>query len=263
MLTHGRRNRARLRTPATVVCSLVLMSGSFGCSASRGGAEIKSQALSAPDLIERCASAYSSADTIRARGRLILQGDAEAHTRLVTWDYARPERTRLRVGERVAVIRDGEWFRYDPTRDTYHRHPGLGGDPIQTAIYFMTDGAPMPEIAMPISGASALGAAAPADWRLDGVRWVSQRPCYVLTHPYSADHKDLTLAIWIDQDSCLFRGWAVQKVGADMDDPPIVSCEYDSIELNAAIAEDQFAVGRDRTRAIARASVPAEQSISP
>ncbi|MCB9852390.1 MAG: hypothetical protein H6819_04785 [Phycisphaerales bacterium] len=258
MSTNGVSHRARSRTPAIVVLSLFPMVGAFGCSASRGSVEIKSQAISAPDLIERCASAYSSAETIRARGRLILQGDAESHTRLVTWDYAKPERTRLRVGERVAVIRDGEWYRYDPTRNAYRRHPGLGGDPIQTAVYFMTDGAPMPEIAMPISGAAALGAEAPSEWRLNGVRWVGQRPCYVLMHPYSADRNDLTLAIWIDQDTCLFRGWAIQKIGADVDDPPIVSCEYDSIELNAAIADDQFAIGRDRLPAIARANVSAE-----
>jgi len=237
---------------------VVSMSGVVGCSASRSDVAIESKKISAPKLIERCASKYAEAETIRARGRLILHGDAESHTRLVTWDFARPQRTRLRVGERVAVIRDGEWFRYDPMRDAYHRHPGLGGDPIQTAVYFMTDGAPMPEIALPIEGPAALGASAASEWRLDGVRWVSQRPCHVLTHPYSIDREDLMMAIWIDQDTNLLRGWAVQRRGADVDDPPIVSCEYDSIELNAPIAEDQFAVGRDRSRAIARANVQAE-----
>ena len=61
------------------------------------------------------------------------------------------------------------------------------------------------------------------------------------------------MAIWIDQETNLFRGWAVQPIDADMDDSPLVWCEYDAIVLNAPIAEDQFAIGTDRDRVIARA----------
>lgn len=253
MFMHGRSAAARRYCVVLTIISSFAIILQSGCSAARGDAKIESKTLSANDLVQRCASAYAKADTVRARGRLILHGDAEDHTRLVTWDFARPAKTRLRVGERVAVIRDGEWYRYDPTRDTYRRHPGLGGDPIKTAVYFMTDGAPMPEIGMPTSGSAALGGADSGDWRLGGVRWVSQRPCYVLKHPFSAERPDLTMAIWIDQETNLLRGWAVQPVNADVDDPPIISCEYDAIELNAPITEDQFAVGREGIRTVAHA----------
>lgn len=254
MFTHGRSLGARLCARPSTFVLFVFVPLLAGCSAARSGATVETKSFNAPELIERCATVYSDAETIRAQGRLILHGDADDHTRLIAWEFARPEKTRLRVGERVAVIRDGEWYRYDPKRDAYRRHPGLGGDPIQTAVYFMTDGAPMPEIRIPISGFESMGGADAAEWTLNGVRWVSQRPCYVLLHPYSADRNDLTLAVWIDQETCLLRGWAVQQVGADVDDSPIISCEYDSIELNAPIAEDQFAIGGDRVRSVARAT---------
>lgn len=253
MLTHGRSSGAHQCAKIVVLSFMGILTFSAGCSASRGGAKIESRTLSAAGLIERCAGKYAGADTIRAQGRLILHGEKHEHTRLVTWDFSRPEKTRLRVGERVAVIRDGEWYRYDPMRDAYRRHPGLGGDPMHTAVYFMTDGAPMPELSIPTKGPAALGNPDDGQWRLGGVRWVSERPCYVLLHPYSAERSDLTLAIWIDQETCLLRGWAVQQVGADMDDPPVISCEYDAIELNAPIADDQFAVGRDNIRTVAHA----------
>ncbi len=255
MLTPGRRIGARRCAILCSISSFVIGIALTGCSANRTDMQVETNSFSAPDLIERCAAAYSNAESIRARGRLMKQGDSEAGVRLIAWDYSRPERTRLRVDERVAVIRDGVWFHYDPSRDVYRRHPGLGGDPIQTAVYFMTDGAPMPEISMPMDGPAALGSQDAADWRLSGVRWVSERPCYVLLHPYSTDRGDLELAIWIDQETCLLRGWAVQSINADMDDSPLIWCEYDAIELNGPIADDQFAIGRDRENIIARADL--------
>ena len=253
MFTHGRRIGARRIVIVFPALSLVLGLAMAGCSANRSDVRVESNSFSAPDLIERCAAVYSNAESVRARGRLMKHGASDVGTRLVAWDYSRPGKTRIRVDERVAVIRDGVWFHYDPTRDVYRRHPGLGGDPIQTAVYFLTDGAPMPEIAMPMAGVAALGGGDASDWRLSGVKWVSERPCYVLRHPYSADRGDLEMAIWIDQETNLFRGWAVQPIDADMDDSPLVWCEYDAIVLNAPIAEDQFAIGTDRDRVIARA----------
>jgi NADH-quinone oxidoreductase subunit N len=64
----------------------------------------------------------------------------------------------------------------------------------------------------------------------------------------------LAMTLWIDQDSFLVRGWVVAPADADADEDEeaLLQCEYESIELDAPIRAERFAIGPERSRLVAQ-----------
>jgi hypothetical protein len=248
-------NRIDVRSVRTIFACCLLMT-SFGCSARNAEIAVKADELSADVVLDRCADTYASANSLRAEGRFDDLRNGGTRDVPMTWDYARPARTRLRLGERVVVVRDGAWWRLDPASGAYRSLPGLGGEPMATAGYFVSEGVGLFAVELPERGRAALegaGNASSEPWRIDGLRWIGERPCYVLRRAIDPKHPSVVRTICIDQDSYLLRGWSTDVVLPELDDQSIVRCEFDRVEINGAVSEARFAVERSDGPAVASA----------
>lgn len=235
-------------------CCLSILS--VGCSARNAEVATKSDEISADLVLDRCVNTYASANSLRAEGRFDDLRNGGTRDVPMTWDYARPAKTRLRLGERVVVVRDGAWWRLDPASGAYRNLPGLGGEPMATAGYFVSEGVGLFAVELPERGRAALDGTTEASgesWRIDGLRWIGERPCYVLRRAIDPKHPSVVRTIWIDQDSYVLRGWSTDVVLPELDDQSIVRCEFDRMEINAEVSEARFAVERPDGPAVASA----------
>lgn len=226
-----------------------------GCSAPKETVVAKADALTANDVLDRCADAYMTAGTLRAEGRFDDFRPGGARDVPILWDYRRPGQTRLRMGDRVVIVRDGAWWRFDPAGSGFRSLPGLGGEPMDTAGYFVSEGVGLFAVALPERGREALEMGEPVGdaWRMDGARWIGQRPCYVLSRPVDPARPSLVRTIWVDQDRYELRGWAMAMALPGAEAQPIVRCEFDSVEFNANVGDRHFAVNPAPAPAIAAA----------
>jgi len=214
-----------------------------GCEQPRPTDPSSAATLTTDVILDRCVSCFAKLNTIQAQGTL---RDFRAESRRVVpiaWMLARPGRCRVQVGDNVALVIGDDWWSFDAADGQFRKHKAFTRTPMETAATLVSNGVSFLLPAVFARGEAAFGKGRSrgyADWRLEGVAWSSQRPCYVLARVGTSRETAATLRVWIDQDSYLLRGWDLVQSREDGRETTILECTYHELIVDAPIAAERF-----------------------
>ena len=77
-------------------------------------------------------------------------------------------------------------------------------------------------------------------WRLQGVAWSGDRPCYVFARRIVWPARENLQRLLLDQDQLLVRGWSVVDASEDGREKTIVECAYQEVVANGRLRPDCF-----------------------
>ena len=229
------------KTRASAAVILLALTG--GCAGPHSTDPVESS-FSVNDVLGRCGAVYAEARTLRARG---LLRDYRGKTRRavnIAWDFARPDRCRLQIELEAALVVGDRWWTYDQTEQRYRPRSQFTRTPIETAAYMLSDGVPFLLPALLTRGERAFGGGRTAGfggWRLEGVQWHAERPCYVVSR-LERGREGIVLRVWIDQDRYVVRGWALSWPKSGSGDGVLVGCSYYDVKVNEPLPLDRFAL---------------------
>ena len=218
--------------------ALLTLSAISGCSQLKGSSS-RTASLTIDDILGRCETVYQHAETIHARG--VLQDDREVLP--IGWDYASPHRCRLQIGMNVALIGEEDWWTYDGKTDRFRSHCLNAETPIETAASWLSDGGRFLLPSVLGKGSKALSRQ-DGPWQLDGLVWLAEWPCYVVSRPSLDRHREGRLKVWIDQDTFVIRRWAWDSASAEDRGKTIWCCTYYDVTVNAPLSSNRFQVQR-------------------
>lgn len=162
---------------------------------------------------------------------------------LISWDFAKPDRCRVQIGMDVAIISGSHWWSYDAKNGRYRKHRNFTRTPQETAAYLLSDGVPflLPSISSKgliafSSGRSGFG----RDWRMEGIAWRAERPCYVISRRGLGQESNRILRVWIDQDRFLLRGWALLANTGRGEEQIVMACTYEEMIEDGRMPSDRF-----------------------
>lgn len=219
-----------------------------GCVAPRSsGGDAASASLSVEDILARCESTYSKLRTLDAAGFLRDYRGNEKRVAPIRWELARPDLCRLQIDMDAVLVKGPNWWSYDHRAERFKSHRELGPAPIESAAYFLSNGIPF---VMPVAWHRPKIAFGPSPergpWRLDGVAWTANRPCYVVTREGLGRDSGGTWTFWIDQDRFLIVAWEWKVQRVDRRGPPtwstIWGCTYEVIAVDQAIDPARFRI---------------------
>lgn len=188
------------------------------------------------EILDRCIDAYAKARSLTATG--VLRDYRTENRRIVPirWDLARPGRCRLQIDMEAAIVIGDAWWIYDAESGQFKKRKSFTRTPMETAGYLLSRGVSFLTPAVFARGDAAFGKSRTrgyVDWKLLGVAWMYERPCYVLTKTAAGKATTSVLRVWIDQDSYLVRGWDVVEPGDDGREQTILACMYHELTVNA------------------------------
>ncbi len=225
---------------AACACGLLLAGG---CARPIDNDTRVEASYSVDDVLERCIQRYSELRTLQARGLVRDYRKGDRRVAKISWDFDGRTRCRAQIEMDVALICGTRWWSFDAASARYRSHRQFTKTPIQTAALLLSDGVPFLLPAIMTTGDRAFHLSrtrAFSDWRLEGVAWHAERPCYVLTRQGWGSYRGGRLRIWIDQDCDLVRGWALVAPVAGKRDEVIVGCSYYDLVENANLPTDRF-----------------------
>lgn len=215
-----------------------------GCAGSTSTVDPAESSFSVNDILGRCGDRYAQARTLQARG---LMRDYRGQTRRaanIAWDFARPDRCRLQIEMKAALIVGDRWWTYQGAEQGYRSRSQFTRTPIETAAYMLSDGVPFLLPVLLTKGGRAFGGSRTSGfggWRLEGVEWHADRPCYVVSRPERAGD-GAVLRVWIDQDKYWIRGWAISSLRSGGGDDVLVGCSYYDVKFDDPLPLDRFAL---------------------
>ena len=248
------------RTAAGVAgISLALILMGAGCGLNTARQDRPSSSLSVEDILERCSATYSRSPTLQVRGLLRDYRGAKRKVLPIRWDYARPDRCRLQIGMDLALIVGQHWWSYDHLSGRFKAPRQITTTPIQTAAYFLSDGIPflLPDVLT--RGRRAFEAhddRRRSRWRLEGVAWIADRPCYAIRREGQGRDRGRRWTVWIDQDRFLIRGWSWERTGPDGRMRTVLGCTYFEVVANRPMPPERFAVREPQPIVLPRKAAP-------
>ena len=196
------------------------------------------------DILSRCGETYLGLQTLQARGLLRDYRGRTPKASNIAWDLVRPDRGRLQIELSVALVIGDRWWTYEPTAGRYRSYSQFTRTPMETAAHLMSDGVPFLLPALWGRGERAFGggrATGFPGWRLEGVEWHAERPCYVVSRPERTG-EGVRLRVWIDQDRFLVRGWALCGPRSGERDAVLLGCSYYDVIVNQEVPLSRFAL---------------------
>lgn len=209
--------------------------------------------LSAADILNRCVGVYQRVASYTAVGTMSDDRGGKAAPVSIRWDYERPNRCRLQIGNEVALVVGDGWWTMNAQIGDWRKHHQFTRTPIVTAAHLLSRGVPFltpilltkPDRALTYDNQVGFGA-----WRLEGADWAGGRPCYVLRRPQHVRDGAGVLRLWIDQDSFVMCSWSISVPGLDGQDESIVGCTYDVVTVNRPIPPERFKLSTGTTGGI-------------
>ncbi|HKQ50532.1 MAG TPA: hypothetical protein VJZ71_20845 [Phycisphaerae bacterium] len=229
-----------------VLPTIVLASGS-GCPPPRGDppSAISASLTRADEILDKCITAHNRLSTLQVKGVL---SDFRHGTRRVvplSWDLSRPSRCRLQIDRDVAIVSGAECWTYRSATGRFQGGRSPRAAPIEAAAMALSDDVPFLLPALWEDRSSALGkdqtGGFPA-WRLQGVAWSGDRPCYVFARRIVWPVRKNVQRLWIDQDELLIRRWSVVDASEDGRERTIVECAYHEVVANGRLRPDCFQI---------------------
>ncbi len=221
-------------------CGLVLMGG---CARPGGDVARGQVSFTVNDILGRCVTRYAALRTLRARGLVRDYRTGDRRVAKICWEFDGRERCRIQIEMDAAIVLGDHWWSFDVTSERYRRHRPFTRTPIQTAALLLSDGVPFLLPAIMTTGDQAFRMSrsrAFSDWRLEGVDWHAEHPCYVLARRGWGPYKGGRLRIWIDQDCYLVRGWALAAPSAGGRDEVVAGCKYYDLIVDEVFPADRF-----------------------
>jgi outer membrane lipoprotein-sorting protein len=227
------------------VVMLFTLLACLSCEGPRAEVSGPAASLRVEEVLDRCVTTFTRARTLSAAG--VLRDYRTEHRKhdFVRLDLARPDRCRFEMDRLVAIVRGEDWWTYDPATGQFRKHRTFTRTPMETAGYLVSKGVSFLLPAVFVRGEAAFGKSRTLgyrDWRLLGVAWAHERPCYVVGRVAPGQSSETTLRVWIDQDTYLVRGWDVIRPGERGRDETILACMYDELTTNEAIPDEQFSL---------------------
>ena len=202
-------------------------------------------AISTDDLLDRCVAAYAHVRTLRAGGVFRDNRQGDRRTRPIRWDFERPDKCRLQIDANVAIVAENACWNYDPVYHNFKRARVLTRTPMETAGYLLSRGVSFMLPAVLERDEAAFGRSRVrgyVDWRLSGVAWLDEHPCYVVCKTETVSLQNAMRRIWIDQDSYLLRAWDLVEPDQNGRDNVIVAETFHELAVNIELPADLFNV---------------------
>jgi outer membrane lipoprotein-sorting protein len=226
-----------------VVPLALVVSWAEGCAQSETTGATAAASLTTDSILDRCAASFYRIRTIQARGTFRDLRAPDRRAVPIAWDLARPGRCRLLIGEKVALVIGDDWWSYDASEGQFRKHKAFTKTPMETAATLISNGVSFLLPALFARGENAFGKSRSrgyGDWRLVGVAWSSQRPCYVVARAGPGGDAPASLRVWIDQDTYLLRGWDVVQTREGGRETTVLECTYDELIVDAPIPAERF-----------------------
>lgn len=236
-----------------------------GCMGPTGpGGEPADVSMSVEGILSRCESTYQKLNTLEARGWLRDYRGKDKRVEPIRWELAKPDLCRLQIGMEMVLVKGQNWWSYDSRSERFKSHRELGPAPIEAAAYFLSEGIPF---LMPVAWHRPMVAFGPntarGPWKLDGVAWTANRPCYVISREGLGRDSGSRWRLWIDQDRFLIVAWtwAVEQAGPNntKHEVTIWGCTYEVLTPREAINPDRFRIEKPSPIVLPR-PVPSELS---
>lgn len=195
------------------------------------------------DVLEQCVGAYDRLSTLQVQGVLSDFRHGGRRVVPVSWDFARPARCRLQIDRDVAIIHGADSWTYRAATGRFLGSRSASASPIQSAASVLSDGVPFLLPALWEDGKAALGRdpiRGFAGWKLQGVAWSGDRPCYVFVRRSTSSGRGNLLRLWIDQDLLLIRSWSMVDASEDGREKTIVECAHHHIVTNGRLPPNRF-----------------------
>jgi len=194
--------------------------------------------------LDECRLSYEKLRTLHAEGVLRDYREGQARIQPLSWDFVRPDRCRLQIGDDLALIVGDTWWSYAGGQDRFQKHRRFTSTPIETAAHLLSDGVPflLPGLLTRPGTVLGVGARRSRDWKLMGVDWSGGRPCYVIARPVGLRGGNGTMRAWLDQDSHLIRAWDLVVPRADGGERVVLACAYHRLEVDGPISNGRLAL---------------------
>jgi outer membrane lipoprotein-sorting protein len=195
------------------------------------------------EIMDRCVDAYAKARTLSASGTFRDYRTENRRVVPIRWDFARPGKCRLQIDMEVAIVIGDHWWVYDAESGQYKKRRSFTRTPMETAGYLLARGVSFLTPAVFARGEAAFGKSRTRgylDWKLLGVAWLHERPCYVVAKSMAGKSTTSVLRVWIDQDSYLVRGWDIVGPGDDGREQTVLACMYHELAVNGVQSGPTF-----------------------
>ena len=238
---------SNLRTQVCRAGLLILALGA-GCqemNRTKSRPTTSARAMTTDDVLDRCVAAYGRVKSLRVIGVLRDNRQDERRMQPIRWELERPDKCRLQIGTNVSIVVGQAYWNYDSQSHKFKRARLTTRTPMETTGYVMTRGVSFLLPTLFERDEAAFGrsrARGYVDWRLTGVAWLDEHPCYVVCRKEGAGGKELTRRVWVDQDSYLVRAWDLVEPGADGRDNILVAETMHEMTVNQPIPANMFSV---------------------
>lgn len=237
---HSHQGVARRGATWACLCGVLSMGA---CAGPTPTTSPLSGSFTVDDVLRRCIAAHEQIKTLSARGMFLDHRDGSSREVPISWAFIPPHRCRLQIDMEVTLILERRWWKYDPTFGEYRGYPHFTRTPVETAIHLSTGGVPFMLSEVISKGARAFNdghLAGFGAWRLEGVKWQGDHPCYVVSRRERAGADGGVWRVWIDQDLFLLRGWSVHVPAPGGEDKMILGCRYHDLVVNQPLRSDCF-----------------------
>ncbi|MFH1418420.1 MAG: hypothetical protein ABII12_09075 [Planctomycetota bacterium] len=219
----------------------------------------ESATVTVSDILERCVAAHRGIETLQARGLLRDNRHESQRVEPISWDFAEPDRCRVQIGMNVAIITGSHWWFYDAGSKRYRKHRNFTRTPQETAAYLLSKGVPflLPSISTKGLAAFSTGrAGCKRDWRMEGVAWLAERPCYVVSRRGRGPETNRILRVWVDQDRFLLRGWALLGENGEGKEQVVMECTYHELLVDRHLPADRFRLKQPTPITLPQQAIP-------
>lgn len=195
------------------------------------------------DILHQCIAAYDRLNTLQAKGILSDYRHGQQRVVPISWDLARPGRCRLQIDNDMVIIHGADSWTFRSATGRFQGSRSSRASPIQNAASMLSDGVPFLLPDLWENSKAALGrdpARGFTGWRLQGVAWTGDRPCYVFVKRSDSSGRGNLLRVWIDQDLLLVRGWTVVNASDDGREKTNIDCTYHHTVTNGRLSSNRF-----------------------
>ncbi len=215
------------------------------------------ETLNADAILRRCAEHYASATTTSVSGTFERFDAGRSQSTSLQWVSTAAGKARVEVGPRVALVHGSRWWMVNPVSHSFAERTNSQSSAHDAAAATLTNGAIMPALKFALEAKGiANDANATRSWKLHGMSWHDEHPCFTLQRELPINGSKQLLRLAIDQELFLIRAAELLQDRETIDPTPVWRWTYTSCALNEPIAPERFAVDNPPRRQLAQSTPP-------
>lgn len=249
---------------AQLLLVLAIVSGGFlsiGCTQPNADVAATKPAtretLNADTILRRSAEQYAAATTTSVRGTFEQFKAGQSETSQLQWVSTAEGKARVEVGRQIALLHGPRWWMVNPVSHSFIER-SRGAQPAHDlAAATLTNGVILPALKFALEAKRiANDPNATRGWKLHGMNWHDERPCFTLQREFPLTQSNQLLRLAIDQESFVIRAAEVLEDRETVDPIPLWRWTYTTCALNEPIAPERLAVDNPPRRQLAQSSPP-------